>query len=92
MVSHCMWHQFIGTHLCECDIDDPPPPQPLIYVMSPLRKFASQEGGTECLLYCLLILIITRTQKVNGYLDTPIADISIITKALFSLPWKIQFL
>lgn len=26
MVSHCMWHQFIGTHLCECDIDDPPPP------------------------------------------------------------------
>lgn len=24
MVSHCMWHQFIGTHLCECDIDDPP--------------------------------------------------------------------
>lgn len=24
MVSHCMWHQFIGTHLCKCDIDDPP--------------------------------------------------------------------
>lgn len=24
MVSHSMWHQFIGTHLCECDIDDPP--------------------------------------------------------------------
>lgn len=44
MVSHCMWHQFIGTHLCECDIDDPPPP-PLIYVMSPLRKFANQEEG-----------------------------------------------
>lgn len=89
MVSHCMWHQFIGTHLCECDIDDPPPFD-LCHVTP--QEVCKPGGGTECLLYCLLILIITRTQKVNGYLDTWIADISIITKALFSLPWKIQFL
>lgn len=87
MLHHCMWHPFIGTHLWECDIDDP-----LIYVMSPLRKCAGQEEGQNGLLYCLLILIIIRTQKVDGYLDTWIADISIITKALFSLTWKIQFL
>lgn len=75
------------VHICES-----------VTLMTPWFMSCHPSGSVQArrrdngLLYCLLILIIIRTQKVNGYLDTWIADISIITKALFSLTWKIQFL
>lgn len=54
----------------------------------PSGSVQARREGQNGLLYCLLILIIITTQKVNAYLDTWIADISIITKALFSLIWR----
>lgn len=54
MVSHSTWHQFIGTHLCECDIDDPPPPptSDLCHV-TPQEVF--EPGGRDRMFVILLI-------------------------------------
>lgn len=83
MLHHCMWHHFIGTHL-----------RVWHWLPPDLCHVTPQEvcrpGGRDRMACYIAYWFWSslRPRKVNAYLDIWIADISIITKALFSLIWR----